>query len=172
MRESGDVQVNITDIGASDHFLVWLELGRVTKCCKRQKRILPPYPCAHGCYIIAVGQHTCYRTLFNAMNRLHKNNNIAVLPIIHAMSTHWNWMWLSATMLHCVFYAGLNLPSPKKCLSQSTLYLAESDPKPNVPENVSTWDHRLNEDGRMWTTMTSTVSSRPLLSTSNTMTRR
>ena len=25
------------DIGASDHFLVWLELGRVTKCFKKQK---------------------------------------------------------------------------------------------------------------------------------------
>ena len=31
IRESGDVQVNITDIGASDQFLVRLELGRVTK---------------------------------------------------------------------------------------------------------------------------------------------
>ena len=41
MRESGDVQVNnITDIGASDHFLVWLELGRVTKCCKTRKRTI------------------------------------------------------------------------------------------------------------------------------------
>ena len=40
MRESGDVQVNITDIGTSDPFLVWLELGRVTKCCKKQKRTI------------------------------------------------------------------------------------------------------------------------------------
>ena len=40
MRESGDVQVNITDIGALDHFLVRLELGRVTKCCKKQKRTI------------------------------------------------------------------------------------------------------------------------------------
>ena len=40
MRESGDVQVDTTDIGASDHFLVWLELGRVTKCCKKQKRTI------------------------------------------------------------------------------------------------------------------------------------
>jgi endonuclease/exonuclease/phosphatase family metal-dependent hydrolase len=30
MRESGVVQVDITDIGASDHLLVWLELGWVT----------------------------------------------------------------------------------------------------------------------------------------------
>ena len=29
MRESGDVQVDATDIGTSDHFLVWMELGRV-----------------------------------------------------------------------------------------------------------------------------------------------
>ena len=40
MRESGDVQVNITDIGDLDHFLVRLELGRVTKCCKKQKRTI------------------------------------------------------------------------------------------------------------------------------------
>ena len=31
MRESGVVQVDRTDIGASDHYLVWLELGRTTK---------------------------------------------------------------------------------------------------------------------------------------------
>ena len=31
MRESGDVQVDATDIGTSDHSLVWMELGRVTK---------------------------------------------------------------------------------------------------------------------------------------------
>ena len=40
MRESGDVQVNITDIGASDHFVARLELGRVAKCCKKQKRTI------------------------------------------------------------------------------------------------------------------------------------
>ena len=40
MRESGDVQVGTTDIGASDHFLVWLELRRVTKCFKKQKRTI------------------------------------------------------------------------------------------------------------------------------------
>ena len=40
MRESGDVQVNITDIGDLDHFLVRLELGRVTKCCKKQKQTI------------------------------------------------------------------------------------------------------------------------------------
>ena len=37
MRESGEVNVNSTDIGLSDHFLVWLELGRVAKCCRKQK---------------------------------------------------------------------------------------------------------------------------------------
>ena len=35
MRESGEVNVDSTDIGVSDHFLVWLELGRVTKCCRK-----------------------------------------------------------------------------------------------------------------------------------------
>ena len=28
LRESGDVHIDSTDIGMSDHFLVWLELGR------------------------------------------------------------------------------------------------------------------------------------------------
>ena len=31
MKESGVVPVDSTDTGASDHFLVWLELGRATK---------------------------------------------------------------------------------------------------------------------------------------------
>ena len=31
IRESGVVQVGRTDIGASDHYLVWLKLGRITK---------------------------------------------------------------------------------------------------------------------------------------------
>ena len=35
MRESGEVNVDSTDIGVSDHFLVWLELGRVAKCCRK-----------------------------------------------------------------------------------------------------------------------------------------
>ena len=29
MAASGNVQVDNTDIGCSDHFLVWMELGRV-----------------------------------------------------------------------------------------------------------------------------------------------
>ena len=35
MRESGIVQVDRTDIGASDHYLVWLELGRTSRKGKR-----------------------------------------------------------------------------------------------------------------------------------------
>ena len=35
MKESGIVQVDRTDIGLSDHSLVWLELGKTTKCTKR-----------------------------------------------------------------------------------------------------------------------------------------
>ena len=31
LRESGDVCIDSTDIGMSDHFLVWLELGRTAK---------------------------------------------------------------------------------------------------------------------------------------------
>ena len=30
MVASGNVQVDNTDIGCSDHFLVWMELGRLT----------------------------------------------------------------------------------------------------------------------------------------------
>ena len=40
MKESGVVQVDSTDTGASDHFLVWLELGRTTKCIKKGKRVI------------------------------------------------------------------------------------------------------------------------------------
>ena len=40
MRESGEVNVDSTDIGVSDHFLVWFELGGVAKCCKKQKRTI------------------------------------------------------------------------------------------------------------------------------------
>ena len=32
--------MDTTNIGASDHFLEWLELGRVTKCFKKQKRTI------------------------------------------------------------------------------------------------------------------------------------
>ena len=37
MRESGEVNVDFTDLGMSDCFLVWLELDSVAKCCRRQK---------------------------------------------------------------------------------------------------------------------------------------
>ena len=37
MRESGEVYVDYSDIGMSDHFLVWLELGRAAKYCRKQK---------------------------------------------------------------------------------------------------------------------------------------
>ena len=29
-----------TDIGSSDHFLVWMELGRATKTSKKRKRVI------------------------------------------------------------------------------------------------------------------------------------
>ena len=31
------MNVDSTDIGVSDHFLVWLELGKVAKCFRKQK---------------------------------------------------------------------------------------------------------------------------------------
>ena len=37
MRESGEVNVDSTDIGVSNHFLLWLEFGRVAKCCRKLK---------------------------------------------------------------------------------------------------------------------------------------
>ena len=40
MKESGVIQVDSTDIGASGHFLVWIELGRTTKCIKKGKRVI------------------------------------------------------------------------------------------------------------------------------------
>ena len=40
MRESGVVQVDRTDIRASDHYLVWLELGRTTKHSRKGKRVI------------------------------------------------------------------------------------------------------------------------------------
>ena len=38
MAVSGDVHVDTTDIGCSDHFLVWVELGRAAKNSKKGKR--------------------------------------------------------------------------------------------------------------------------------------
>ena len=40
MAVSGNVIVDSTDIGCSDHFLVWMEIGRVTKRGKTVKRVL------------------------------------------------------------------------------------------------------------------------------------
>ena len=40
LRESGDVCIDSTDIGMSDHFLVWLELGRTAKYSRKQKRTI------------------------------------------------------------------------------------------------------------------------------------
>ena len=37
MRELGVVQV---DIGASDHYLVWLELGKITKHSRKGRRVI------------------------------------------------------------------------------------------------------------------------------------
>ena len=40
IMESGEVNVDSTDIGVSDHFLVWLELVRVAKCCRKRKHTI------------------------------------------------------------------------------------------------------------------------------------
>ena len=37
---SGNVHVDGTDIGSSDHFLVWMELCRATKTSKKRKRVI------------------------------------------------------------------------------------------------------------------------------------
>ena len=40
MVVSGNVLVDSTGIGCSDHSVVWIELGRVTKRGKKVKRVL------------------------------------------------------------------------------------------------------------------------------------
>ena len=40
LEVSGNVPVDGTDIGFSDHFLVWMELGRATKTSKKRKRVI------------------------------------------------------------------------------------------------------------------------------------
>lgn len=40
MKESGAVQVDSMDVGSSDHFLVWLELGRTAKFVNKGKRVI------------------------------------------------------------------------------------------------------------------------------------
>ena len=40
LEVSGNVHVDGTDIGPSDHFLVWMELSRASKTCKKRKRVI------------------------------------------------------------------------------------------------------------------------------------
>ena len=40
MAVSGNVHVDNTDIGCSNHFLVWMELGRTAKSFKKEKRVI------------------------------------------------------------------------------------------------------------------------------------
>ena len=40
MEALGEVNVDSTDLGCSDHFLVWMELGRATQSAKREKRVI------------------------------------------------------------------------------------------------------------------------------------
>ena len=40
LQVSGSVQVDTMDIGNSNHFLVWMELGRTVKTTKQQKRVI------------------------------------------------------------------------------------------------------------------------------------
>ena len=40
LEVSGNVHVDGTDIGSSDHFLVWMELERATKTSKKRKRVI------------------------------------------------------------------------------------------------------------------------------------
>ena len=39
MAVSGNVHVDTTDVGCSDHFLVWVELGRAAKNSKKGKHL-------------------------------------------------------------------------------------------------------------------------------------
>ena len=39
-KASGDVCVDASDIGCSDHFLAWMDLGRACKLTKSRKRII------------------------------------------------------------------------------------------------------------------------------------
>ena len=40
LQVSGNVHVDGTDIGSSDHLLVWMELGRASKTSKKRKRVI------------------------------------------------------------------------------------------------------------------------------------
>ena len=49
MVASGEIHVESTDIGCLDHFLVWMELGRVAECGTRKKFLINPRcACAGG----------------------------------------------------------------------------------------------------------------------------
>ena len=37
LEVSRNMHVDVTDIGSSDHFLVWMELGQATKTSKKKK---------------------------------------------------------------------------------------------------------------------------------------
>ena len=39
-KAAGDVHVDSSDIGCSDHFLVWMELGRACKLTKSRRRMI------------------------------------------------------------------------------------------------------------------------------------
>ena len=40
LEVSGNVHVDGTDIGSSDHLLVWMELGRASKASKKRTRVI------------------------------------------------------------------------------------------------------------------------------------
>ena len=40
MKASGYVHVDSTDIGCSDHYPVWMELGRTTKTTRKAKHVI------------------------------------------------------------------------------------------------------------------------------------
>ena len=40
LEVSGNVHEDVTDIGSSDHFLVWMELGRASKISKKRKHVI------------------------------------------------------------------------------------------------------------------------------------
>ena len=40
MEASWDVHVDSADVGCSDHYLVWMKLGRITKNTRKAKRVI------------------------------------------------------------------------------------------------------------------------------------
>ena len=43
MAASGNIQVDNTDIGCSDHFLVWMELRRIANRSRKEKHVITQY---------------------------------------------------------------------------------------------------------------------------------